>query len=65
MNQPLDACGQIERLPSFEALDVFEHVPRVRLGGRLAQPGQPGGLAVVAALEQVVEPMPEIGRAHV
>jgi hypothetical protein len=30
---------------------VFEHVPRVRLGGRLAQPGQPGHLAVVAAFQ--------------
>lgn len=52
---PLDASRQVERLPGFE---VFEHVPRVRLGGRLAQPGQPGGLAVVAALEQAIEVTP-------
>jgi hypothetical protein len=34
---------------------VFQHVPRVRFDGRLAQPGQPGRLAVVPALEQIVE----------
>jgi hypothetical protein len=38
VNLPLDACGQIKRLPGFEALDVFQHVPRVRFGRRLAQP---------------------------
>lgn len=53
--QPLDSRRQVERLPGFEALDVFDHVPGVRLGGRLAQPGQPGRLAVVAALEKIVE----------
>ena len=57
VNQPLDAGRQVERLPGLEAFDVFEHVPRVRLDGRLAQPGQPGRLAVVAALEQFVEAM--------
>jgi hypothetical protein len=41
VNLPLDACGQVKRLPGFEALDVFQHVPRVRFGGRLAQPCQP------------------------
>jgi hypothetical protein len=55
VNQPLDAGRQVERLPSLEALDVFQHVPRVRFGRRLAQPGQPGRLAVVPALEQIVE----------
>jgi hypothetical protein len=54
VNQPLDAGRQVERLP-LEAFDVFQHVPRIRFGGRLAQPGQPGRLAVVAALEQIVE----------
>lgn len=44
-------------MPSFETFDVFEHVSRVRLRGRLAQPGQPSRLAVVA-LEQVVEAVP-------
>ena len=28
----------VKRLPGFEAFDVFKHVARVRLGGRLAQP---------------------------
>jgi hypothetical protein len=37
---------------------VFEHVAGVRFGGRLPQPGQPGRLAVVAALQQIVEAMP-------
>ena len=55
VNQPFDASRQVERLPGFQALDVFEHVARVRFGGRLAQPSQPGRLAVVAALEQVIE----------
>jgi hypothetical protein len=41
VNQPLDAGRQVERLPGFEAFDVFEHVPRVRLDRGLAQPGQP------------------------
>gem|GEM_PF-6524173 len=49
VNQPLDAGRQVERLPGFETLDVFEHVPRIGLGGRLPQPGQPSRLAVVAA----------------
>ena len=55
VNKPIDAGRQVERLPGFEAFDVFEHVPRVRLGRGLAQPGQPSGLAVVAAFEQIVE----------
>lgn len=33
VNLPFDASGQVERLQSFEALDVFKHVPRVGLGG--------------------------------
>jgi hypothetical protein len=55
VNLPLDAGRQVERLPRLEAFDVFQHVPRVRFDGRLAQPGQPGRLAVVPALEQIVE----------
>ena len=55
MNQPFDASRQVECLPGVQALDVFEHVARVRFGGRLAQPSQPGHLAVAAALEQVIE----------
>ena len=31
VNQPLDACWQVERLPGFETFDMFEHVPRIRL----------------------------------
>jgi hypothetical protein len=58
VNRPLDAGRQVERLPRLEAFDVFQHVPRVRFDGRLAQPGQPSRLAVVAALEQIVEAMP-------
>ncbi len=56
--RPLDAGRQVERLPRLEAFDVFQHVPRVRFDGRLAQPGQPSRLAVVAALKQIVEAMP-------
>ena len=55
VNRPLDAGRQVERLPRLEAFDVFQHVPRVRFDGRLAQPGQPGRFAVVPALEQIVE----------
>lgn len=55
VNQPLDAGGQVERLPRLEAFDVFQHVPRVRFDRGLPQPGQPRRLAVVAALEQIVE----------
>ncbi|EKE16638.1 MAG: hypothetical protein ACD_10C00882G0003 [uncultured bacterium] len=55
MNKPLNARRQVERPPNLEAFDVFQHVPRIRLGRRLTQPGQPGCLAVVAALEQVIE----------
>ena len=62
VHRPLDAGRQVERLPGFEALDVFEYVARVRLDGRLAQPGQPGRLAVVVALEQIVEAVPVGGR---
>lgn len=40
MNLMLDAGGKIEFMPDFEALDVFEHMPGVRFGGRLAQPRQ-------------------------
>jgi hypothetical protein len=58
MYQPLDAGGQVERLPDFQALDVFQHVPGIRFGGRLAQPGQPGCFAVVAAFQQFIESMP-------
>ena len=55
VNQALDARRQVERLPRLEAFYVFEHVPRVRLDWRLAQPGQPGCFTVVAALEQVIK----------
>ncbi|EGJ66950.1 hypothetical protein HMPREF0022_03318, partial [Acinetobacter baumannii 6014059] len=55
VNQPLDAGRQIECLPCLEAFDVFQHMPRIWLGRRLAQPSQPGRLAVVPALEQIVE----------
>ena len=55
MHRPLDTGRQIERLPRLEAFDVFQHVPRVRFNRRLAQPGQPGRLAVVPAPEQIVE----------
>ena len=58
MNEPFNAGWQIERLPCLEAFNVFEHVAGVRFGGRLPQPGQPSGLAVVAALQQVIEAMP-------
>ncbi len=34
---------------------MFQHVPRVRFDRGLPQPGQPRRLAVVAALEQIVE----------
>ena len=62
VNLPLDAGGQVERLPGFEALDVFEHVPRVRLGGRLAQPGQPGRLAVSLRFSRSSRRLPVRGR---
>ncbi|SWF67902.1 Uncharacterised protein [Klebsiella pneumoniae] len=55
VNLPLDACGQIKCLPGFQALNMFEHVARVRFGRRLAQPCQPGRFAVVPTLEQIVE----------
>ena len=55
MHRPLDARRQVERLPRFEAFDVFQHVPRIRFDGRLAQPSQPGRFAVVPTLEQIVE----------
>ena len=58
MHQPLDAGRQVERLPGFQALNVFKHVARIRFGGRLTQPGQPSRLAVVAAFQQIVETMP-------
>ncbi len=32
MHQPLDAGWQIKHLPGLEAFDVFQHVPRIRLG---------------------------------
>lgn len=38
VHRPLDARRQVERLPRFEAFDVFQHVPRIRFDGRLAQP---------------------------
>ena len=34
---------------------MFQHVARVRFDRRLAQPGQPGRLAVVSAFQQIVE----------
>ena len=55
VNQPLDAGRQVERLPGFEAFDVFKHVAGVRFDRRLSQPGQPGRLAVVSAFQQIVE----------
>ena len=57
MNLPLDAGRQVERLPGFQTLDVFQHVPGIRFGGRLAQPSQPGRFAVVAAFQQFIESM--------
>ena len=62
MDQPLDALRQVQRLPGLEALDVFKHVPRVRLGRRLAQPRQPGSLAALLALEQLVQALAVDGR---
>jgi len=32
VNQAFDAGRQVERLPRLEAFDVFQHVPRIRLG---------------------------------
>lgn len=61
VNLSLDACGQVKRLPGFEALDVFEHVPRIRLDGRLAQPCQPRHFAAVLALEKFVQAL-TVGR---
>jgi len=55
VNLSLDACGKVKRLPSLEALDVFKHMPRVRLDGRLAQPCQPRQFAAVLALEKFVQ----------
>ena len=40
---------------------MFKHVARVRLGGRLAQPRQPGRLATLLALEEFVQALPVDG----
>ena len=40
-----DASGQVQGLPCPQSLDVFQHVARIGLFGRLPQPGQLGGLA--------------------
>jgi hypothetical protein len=55
MHQALGAWRQVEPLQGPQPLDVFEHVPRVWLGRRLAQPRQPGQFAAVLALEQGVQ----------
>ncbi len=55
VNLPLDACGQIKCLPGFQALNMFEHVARVRFGRRLAQPCQPRHFTAVLALEKFVQ----------
>ena len=68
VDQPLDTLRQIQRLPGLEALDVFEHVPRVWLDGRLAQPRQPRQprrLAAFLALEKFVQALPVNGRQGV
>ena len=57
VHRPFDAGRQVERLPGFQALDVFQHVPGIRLDGRLAQPGQPGRFTIVAAFQQFIESM--------
>ena len=33
VHQSFDAGRQVKRLPRLEAFDVFQHVPRIRLGG--------------------------------
>ncbi len=58
MNLPLDASRQIKCLPGFEAFDVCKHMARVRLGGRQAQPRQPGRFAVLLALEKFIQVLP-------
>ena len=55
VNLPLNAFGQVKRLPGFETLDVFKHVPRVWLDGRLAQPCEPRHFAAVLAFEKFVQ----------
>ena len=65
VDQPLNARWQVQRLPGLEALDVFKHVPRVRLGRRLAQPRQPVSLAAFLALEQLVQTLTVDGRQGV
>ena len=58
----LDAGRQVERLPSFETVDVLAHVARIRFRGRLAQPAKPGGLAAFPALEQFVQALAVLAR---
>ena len=60
VDQTLGAGRQFDRLQRFQALDVLQHVARVRLDRRLAQRGQPGQLAAAPALEQRVQ-VPKVG----
>jgi len=52
----LCAGWQIESAPCAKPFDVFEHVPGVRLEGRLPQPSKPGQAAFFLACEQLVQP---------
>ena len=56
MNLTLDASGQIERPQGPEPIDMFEHVPGVRLERRLSEPHQRRDTAAFSALEQIVQP---------
>ena len=47
-----DPVREIDRLQVLEALDVFEHVARIRPTRRLAQPLEECLLAILLAFEQ-------------
>ena len=55
MNLAAYPVRQGERLEDLETLDVFPHVPGVRLQRRLAQPHQPGDVRVRRDVEQIVQ----------